>query len=367
MRTFAIIGVLAIGLITQARADIFATGYFTGDIYRFNEQTAARSVFASVGSFSGLAGVAYNPFNNQLYVSAQNLESVFAYNADTGANVGVYNLGFATAGLSVDANGKVYVARFGDDPPTQMNPQPSSAALQVYVYNPDFVAAPQIISANLPVGAAGVGIAPIGAPNAGSAYISSAGFGIYRVPGTSLPSVPNTSVVPSFFANQGPSIGQIAVGLDGRVYAGSAIGAVNDVTIYNTSGAAVGSITVDESLVNTIGGTGGSSPGTSPGGVTVDVNGDIIVAVFGRNNPFETQGQNGGLFKFSPNGGSVPLQTFATDFAALSAVTIGPTAVPEPASVGLLLVASASAMVYNQRRRRRTLDVTVSPPGKMLA
>jgi len=340
MRTFAIIGVLAIGLITQARADIFATGYFTGDIYRFNEQTAQQSVFASVGTFSGLAGIAYNPLNNRIYVSVQNLSSVYAYDANTGTNVGQFSLGYSPAGLSVASNGNVYVARFGSAPPNGQQPPLTTA--EVRIYAPDFVAAPTVITVpNVPVGAAGIGFAANG-----DGYITTNGAGIYRLPSGSSTPVPFTDQM-----NPPLAIGQVAVGLNGKVYAGDGSGFSSSVLRFDSNGALDGPpITISESMVNTTGPQGGSALGTSPAGVVVDAAGDVIVAVLGRSNPFDPQGQNGGLFKFGPNGGS-PTMTFLTDGPALSSVTIGPTAVPEPSSIGLMLLASAGVMAYKRRLR----------------
>ena len=157
-----------------------------------------------------------------------------------------------------------------------MQPPPTTA--EVRVYAPDFVAAPTVITVpNVPVGAAGIGFAANG-----DGYITTNGAGIYRLPSGSNTPVPDTDQM-----NPPLAIGQVAVGLNGKVYAGDGSGFSSSVLRFDSNGNQDGSIAISEAMVNTTGLQGGSAIGTSPAGVAVDAAGDIVVAVLGRSNPFD--------------------------------------------------------------------------------
>ena len=78
-------------------------------------------------------------------------------------------------------------------------------------------------------------------------------------------------------------------------------------------------------------GTGsGSALGTSPGGLALDSNGDLIVAVSGRSNPGDPGGERGGLFRFDTAGNLLGDPLAAGSIAFSSVVVFTP---PAPATV----------------------------------
>ena len=156
-------------------------------------------------------------------------------------------------------------------------------------------------------------------------------------------------LAPSPLAN-----GQVAVDADGNLYAGGAAFS-SDVLKFTQDGTPINSpfLTIDDVLLPQPA-FGFTSPDfTSPTGVTVDAEGNLIVAALGRTNPTSAADNfqsNGGLWKFSPEGAL--LQTFGTGLTPLSSVTTI-TAIPEPSSVAGLLMFATGVLV---RRRRSARD-----------
>jgi len=286
----------AVGLTSpRASADILAAGFFTGNIDRFDEQTAAQSTFASIAGNPGLAGMVYNPTDRRVYVSALNHGGIYVLDANTGSTLAFHSLGYGPGGVGVDNSGNVYVTDFTSD--------------LVRVYQPSSFTTPiNSISVAAAV-SSGVGVL-----SNGHVLIATAGGGVFRYDGfgVSTFSPSPTAIIAS---------SQIAVDSSDNVYIGHALGFANFVLKFNASGAFLGVLEVTDAMVS---GTGqGSSVGTSPSGVAVDADGNVIVAALGRSNPGDPGGERGGVFKFNPNG--ILLETIATASSAYSSVAIVPT------------------------------------------
>jgi DNA-binding beta-propeller fold protein YncE len=315
-----------------APAAIVATGFFSGTIERFDPVTGAQSTLATIASgtdpFPGLAGITYHAPTNTLYAAARVSNRVYRVNASSGAILGFTQLatGSSPASVVVDNLGNLYVANNGGNTVSVINP----AGVQTGT-----ITLPNIgLGDNLPSGLA--------FDAQGGLIISTfAGGGLFRYD-------PGSGAVSPFAA--GPTAnGQIAIDAAGNVYVGGAAFS-NDVLRFasdGTSGTAL--ITIDANLLPLPPLPFASPNFTSPSGVAVDADGNLIVAALGRTNPTSAADNfqsNGGLWKFAPDG--TLLQTFgvAGSLTGFSSVAV----VPEPASLGIL---AAGCIVLLGRRYRK--------------
>ncbi|MFM8396538.1 MAG: PEP-CTERM sorting domain-containing protein, partial [Pirellula sp.] len=123
------------------------------------------------------------------------------------------------------------------------------------------------------------------------------------------------------------------------------------VTKLDTSGTIVGSITINESLLPKPPQSFASPDFTSPAGVAIESNGNIVVAALGRTNPFESADNfqiNGGVFIFSPAGSLIASKVQTTPYSSALSFT----AVPEPTSLLAASVGLGAVGWLNRRRRK---------------
>jgi DNA-binding beta-propeller fold protein YncE len=323
---------------TVAQGDVIATGFFSGTIERFDPQTKAQSTFATIASasdpFPGLSGVAYNPLNHRVYASARISNGIYTVDASTGTILGFQSLAAnsAPAGLAVDPAGNLYVANNGGN----------SVSVFDSAWNAvDTIDLPDIgLGNNLPSGLA--------FDSAQRLVISSfAGGGVFRYdPGTDMV----TSLPPSPLAN-----GQVAIDSAGNIHVGG-VAFSSDVLKFDADGNPINNpfVTVDDTILPQPPQGYASPDFTSPGGLVIDAEGNILVAALGRTNPTSTADNfqnNGGSFKFAPDG--TLLETFGTGLTPLSSITLLPAAVPEPGSLALSALGGLTAALAAWRSRRR--------------
>ncbi len=272
-------------------SDVFVTGFFSGKVEKFNEQTKARSPFASLPTNAGLAGIAYSPSNGRFYVSALNLQRVYTLN-QSGGIIGFQQLNYGPGGLAIADDGSVLVTDFTSN--------------QVHRYNATMTSS--MSSIMVPVQGVTSGI---GYLNNGDLLIATAGTGLFHFDGGTVTTFTNSPMASI-------SSAQVAADDLGNIFVGHGLGFSDLVVKYDSSGVVTGTIEITDAMV---GGTGtGSSVGTSPAGVAMDASGNLFVAALGRSNPSDEGGERGGLFKFSPSGQL--LDTFLTAGPAFSAVAI---------------------------------------------
>lgn len=321
-----------------ASGAIVATGFFSGTVERFDPVSGQQSTFATIASatdpFPGLAGIAFHSQSNVLYVSARISHRIYRVDGTSGAVLGFTQLadGSSPAGLAVDSSGNLYVANAGGNTVSVLD----SAGNQT-----GSIGLPDVgLGDNYPSGLA--------LDSLGRLMISTfAGAGVFRYNPADFTMLP--------FASNPTANAQIAVDGGGNVYVGGAAFS-NDVLKFTEDGTEIGSpfLTIDETLLPQppLGYT--SMDFTSPSGVAIDADGNLIVAALGRTNPFEAGDNfqnNGGLWKFSPDG--TLLQTFGTGITPLSGVAML-TAIPEPSSIAVLSALGLSAVVARYRRTKKS-------------
>lgn len=297
---------------------ILLSEFFSGRIQSFDETTKVQTNFATVAGNPGLSGLAFNPSANTVYASALNHGGVYRFNAQSGSLLGFTQFAYGPGGMTVAANGNVYVTDF------------TSSTVRIY----ESTLVNSVGSFSVPVSpTSGVGFL-----NNGDVLVATAGGGVYRYDGNNV----------TLFSNNPAASAQIATDALGNTYIGHGIGFSDSAFRYDANGNLLGAITITDAQVN---GTGlGSSTGTSPSGVAFDQQGNLFVAVLGRSNPGDPGGERGGLFKFDVNGNL--LDTFVTGSNAFSSA-IQVTAVPEPTSLCLVGLAGAAAMVARRRMRNK--------------
>jgi YVTN family beta-propeller protein len=324
---------------STATAEIVATGFFSGTIERFDPVSGQQSTFADLRSqsdpFPGLAGIAFDQSSNLLYASARISNRIYRIDATSGTVLGFTQLGTGSspAGLTVDATGHLYVANNGNNTVSVLD---SGGNVVSTINLPDVG-----VGDNFPSGLA--------FDSQGGLVISTfAGGGLFRFDPT------DDSVVP--FAAGPTANGQVAVDATGDLYVGGAAFS-NEVLKFNPDGTPVDApfLSIGESLLPQPSEAYLSPDFTSPSGVAIDEDGNLIVAALGRTNPTEASDgfqSNGGLWKFSPDGEL--LQTFGTagTLTPLSSVTTI-TVIPEPGAAALL---AAVGMLLTLRRRRTPTD-----------
>lgn len=321
-------------VIAGTSADILASGFFSGTLEKFDESTGAQSTFANLASasdpFPGLAGVVFDATTNSLFVTARVSNRLYSVNALTGALNGFrqFDSGTSPAGLTVDSNGNIYVARNGGN---------SVAVLAGFNGAETEIILPDVgVGANLPSGVA--------IDSQGRVLISTfAGAGVFRHD-------PMTNMT-SLLASSPLSNSQIAIDAAGNFVVGGAA-FTNDVRRFAPDGSQINDpfLTISPAILPEPSGAFTSPNFTSPSGVAYDTNGNLIVAALGRTNPTSSNDNfqnNGGLFRFDANGNL--LTTFARNSTPFSSVIVF-TAVPEPTSFGII---AAVAMLGMLRRKKK--------------
>ena len=322
--------IACLGLLTwaltcvPATADIVTTGFFTGEVYRYDEQSGTRTTLATIASvsdpFPGLSGIAVSS-QNVIAVSAHESNRIYRVDANSGAILGFTQLadGSLPAGLAFDQSGNLYVAH--------------NSGGTVSIFDSNFAFTSTI---TVPAVPALSGVAFDGSSN--SLVISSFGAGIFRYDlGTSA----ITNLNPAPTAN-----GMVTVDGSGAIYAGS-VQFGSDVYKFDSLGA--GGVLTTVALP--VPASPFVSPDvTSPVGVAIDADGNLIVAAMGRTNPFSPDDNfqnDGALLKYSSTGDL--LQTFGTGLTPYSSVAI--ITVPEPSGMGPI-IAAVLALGGMARRRR---------------
>ncbi len=317
MRSITFLSVLLVSLWsgrpTVATADIFATGFFSGTVERYDETTFAKSTFATIAGNPGLSGIAYSTANQRFYVSALNHGGIYILDR-TGATVGFAGLGIGPAGLTVDTTGNVYVTDFTSN--------------NVRVYDATLSSLLNTITVPVPGVTSGVGFA-----TNGDLIISTPGTGVFLFDGS--------NVLP--FNAQPLASAQVASSIDG-VFIGHGLGQSSSVYRFDATGAFLGTLTVTDSMMP--GAPAGSSFGYSPSGVAIDDDGNVIVGILGRSNPGDPGGEFGALFKFDVNGNL--LATIDLDTPAYSGVALV-NMIPEAGATLVWLLGGLGAVFYRRR------------------
>jgi len=334
----------------SANADILATGFFSGTIERFDQETGAQSTFAdlktSPADFPGLSGIAFDASLNRVYASARIGGGVYSLDAITGSVLGFQSFDPANqpAGVAVDAASNIYVANSG------LN--------TVGVFDSAWNALSTI---TLPT----ANDLPSGLAFDDQNRLLITTFNQSAATGSIFRFNPADDSVVVFADNLFP-MNQAAVDAIGNVYAGG-VALSSDVVKLAGDGSTVSNpfITIDEALLPVPPRPFTSPDFTSPGGITIDADGNLIVAALGRTNPFsgdpvdptndvgDNFQSNGGLWKFSPDG--VLLETFpgTGSLTPLSSVAIV-TAIPEPGSLAVLSLGALACRSLRRRRKRES-------------
>lgn len=318
MRLLSRLFLFGLGLFLAAgecRADIFATGFFSGTIQRFNETTFASSAFATIAGNPGLSGIAYNSNNNRFYVSALNHGGVYMLDGATGSTVGFAGLGIGPGGIAVGSNGNVYVTDFTSN--------------NVRVYDTTMTNLLNTIVVPVPGVTSGVGFA-----QNGDVIIATPGTGVFQYDGN--------AVTP--FNAQPFAAAQVTSSVDG-IFIGHGIGQSNDVFRFDSAGNFLNTLTITSAMMP--GAPAGSSSGFSPSGVGIDADGNVIVAVLGRSNPGDAGGEFGAMFKFDVDGNL--LDTIAVGTMAFSGLALA-NPVPEPGTTAFLLTAGFGCLLFRRRK-----------------
>ncbi|MFM8190445.1 MAG: PEP-CTERM sorting domain-containing protein [Pirellula sp.] len=319
---------------------VLVGGFFSGAVDRVNTATGATTLFSQVSSgadaFPGISGLAYNPISNTVYATARVSKRVYLINPDTGNVTGFRQLdsSMTPAGITVDANGFVYVANNAGNSVVKYD----SGLNKLQELNlPDFGA-----GANLP---SGLAFDP-----QGNLIISTfAGAGVVKYN-------PNNGSFSSFNSSNPTANGMVAIDQAGNAYVGGAAFS-NSVTKLDSNGAIVGSITITESLLPKPPQSFTSPDFTSPAGVAIESNGNIVVAALGRTNPFEASDNfqnNGGVFVFSSAGTLLASNVQTTPYSSALRFT----AVPEPTSLLAASVGIATLGWLTRRRKTNALSKT---------
>ncbi len=325
---FAMLAVAGLG-VSSASADLLVvTELFTGRLQAYTTPGAAPTQFAQLNTradspFALLSGIHFHAASNRLYVSELDRGGtsngrVHIVDATTRAILGEQDFTFGVAGVAVSASGDIYLSDWESNLVRRYNSS--------FVHQADIV----VTGANATSGLAF---------NGDDLYISTFGAGVFRYDGNAV-----SSFVP---AGSGASA-QLAFDSEGNLYAGHGLGFSNFAHRFDSTGNEFldGGAPFLEVTEDMVGSWGGSSDGTSPSGITLDGNGNLVVAALGRSNPFEGDGERGGLFLFDRQGNL--LDTFASGSRSYSGVAFV-SAVPEPGSLVLLGFAGLAAA---WRRRR---------------
>lgn len=314
---------------SQALAAIYATGFFSGTIERFDPVTNQQTTFADVSAvdgFVGLSGIAYSSQRRQFAVSGRITNRIYLISGRTGSVVGSHTLADSAtpAGLAFDNAGNLYVANAGLG--------------TVSVFDSGWN---EINTISKP----GQLFGPVGLAfnQDGNLLISSAAFGIFQY------NLATDTIDLAINSPGGRST--IAVQSNGNIVQGGAP-TTNEVLRWDASGSPLPSIDLTTHLPPPALAFA-SADFTSPSGVVIDSDGNIIVAALGRTNPFSADDNfqsNGGIFSFNPDGSYS--QTIAINTTPFSSVTYV-TAVPEPASAMFLTTLAATGWLVQRRRSKK--------------
>jgi DNA-binding beta-propeller fold protein YncE len=346
--------VFAIGSIAgskQTNADLFGVGIRSNEVYLFNQNTGARSVFnvlpTSVGTSLFLTGIAVNPNTGRVYVSSFG-DGVFTFDGTT-PNSPVTQLpgtftgaGTTTlfAGITVNPlNGNVYVA----------NTNFSTASIRVFN-------SAGVEQASLPgVGTGGLlfrNVGPQGQLLVGSGLFGGAP-GALDIASIDIQTPSNIGVFAA--SNLGVPINQLAADASGNIYAGTTDTGANgssNVYRYASNGTLTGNPwqTVSSGILPIVPKAGMPSNFTSPAGVTIDADGNIYVGVQGNTNLSPeslTEMAGGTVLKY--NSAGTLISGFNAGAISINSLAMRATAVPEPGTIALL--GMAGGLVYLRRRR----------------
>ena len=342
MRVAAIAIALCLSACHVADAGVFGIGYFSDQVYLFDETTGARSVFNTMPS-SNLTGIAVNPNTGRVYVSSQSA-GVFTFDGRTPndtpvplpGTVGLFNTGIAVNPI----NNNVYVNSFNGANPS------------IRVFD---------AAGNVGTSLSGSGMGGLlwraGGTN-GSLLI---GDGFFSGSSPNITSINLDTFTPGLFSNENPvlPINQLAADSFGRVYAGTTDlgGGVGGSVVmrYDLAGNVINNpwVTVTSGVTIPLptGNLGTLSPFTSPAGVAVS-NGFVFVGVQGATRPGENPPGypgDGAVLKYDFNGNLVA--GFSSGLVSINGLAVQ--AVPEPSSLVLFTLGSG-LLIYRGVYRRKS-------------
>ena len=302
---------------------------FTGRLTAYTTPGAAASEFAQLqfrgdSAFPLLSGLYYHGASNRLFATELDRGGttngrVHILNATAGTVLGTQDFDFGVTGMTIGSNGDIYLSDMGS---TLVRRFDGSFGHQ----------------ADIEIQGAGSTSGLVF--NGSNLYVSTFAGGIFRFDGNSV----------SNFSAQSNASGQLAFDADGNLYSGHGLGGSDFAHRFDAIGNEYlnGGAPFLQVTDGMVGGEGfGSTPGTSPAGIAIDSNGNLIVAVLGRSSPLDQGGERGGLFLFNREGQL--LDTFASGSRAYSGVAFI-TAVPEPGSMVVLLVGGGLAAAVRRRR-----------------
>lgn len=302
---------------------------FTGRLTAYTTPGAGSSTFAQLqlrgdSAFPLLSGLYFHGASNRLFATELDRGGtengrVHILNATTGSVLGTQDFDFGVTGMTIGSNGDIYLSDFGSN--------------LVRRYDGSFVHQGDIAIV-------GAGSTSGLVFNGNDLYVSTFGTGIFRYDGNSV----------SLFSDQAGASAQMAFDADGNLYSGHGLGFSDFAHRFDPAGneflnGGAPFLEVTDAMVN--GSGNGSSFGNSPSGLAFDSNGNLLVAALGKSNPFDEDGERGGLFLFNRDGQL--LDTFASGSRAYSGVAFV-TAIPEPGSLVVLLI--SGGLVAAMRRRR---------------
>lgn len=341
IRSILWIAVWAVFALPSYGEIVLLGGFFSGRVDSFNATTGAITSFSTIANgddpFPGISGLAYNPLTNRIYVSARISNRIYSLDGHTGAVTGFKQLanGSSPASVAVDKFGSVYVA--------------NNSGNTITVFNSAFNELKTLTVPNF--GVANNSVSGLAFDGDGNLIISTfGGIGVvkYNTAGDSFASF-NTNPV----AN-----GQVAIDGSGNIYVGGAAFS-NSVAKLTPSGASNGSLDITSSLLPEPPQPYQSLNFTSPSGVAIRANGDVVVAALGRTNPTEALDNfqsNGGVFLFGSDG-TLKLSTVQT---TPYSTALSFTAVPEPSSILAAGVGLASLAWLRRRRKAKAPEKVIS-------
>lgn len=317
----------------NVNGDIVATDYFGGKVYRFDQAGNRSDLFDAAvldGVLPGavsLDSLAYDAANNRIFAGGRDSGKIYQFNAETGQAIasGEFASGLQASGIASLAynNGSLYVSNGFSNTISVFNSAGSLTTTLTLPSSPGGIAFDS--SGDLLV-ATGSGFA--------GGYL-----GIYEFTnGAGAPSLlfgPGTTSVnvPGAIVSDG----------SGNVYLADVFS--DSVYKYNASGGST-YVTLPQQL--------GGFFLAAPSGLTLNENGNLVIAGLGATNPNDPGGTQGYLSVFD----GVTLQSITNPGSpSLSSVLFVPavTAVPEPGSILGAALLGLGALVA--RRRSQGKDI----------
>lgn len=323
-----------------AEAGVFGIGYFSNEVYLFDENTGAKTVFNTMPS-SNLTGIAVNPNTGRVYVSSQGA-GVFTFDG-VSPNGSVSTLagtaGLFQTGIAVNPlNNNVYINSF------------NGVAPSIRVFN-------ETGTEQTALSGSGMGglLWRAGGTN-GSLLIGDGFLSAFGAP--NITSINLDTLTPGLFSNANPSLpfNQLAADSSGRVYAGTTdvgggVGG-NVVTRYDAAGNLINdpwvTVTSGVTIPPPTGNLGTLSPFTSPAGVAIK-DGFVFVGVQGATQPALGYPGDGAVLKYDLSGNLVA--GFNSGLVSINGLAVQ--SVPEPTTITLLAL-SSGLLVYRSVRRRKS-------------